>query len=119
MYMGINNIENASAGSKKPLHIVLIGGHERTSRHLVERGATAGWKIETHPGAMGGRGAKVLRDQIGRADFVFVTTNLNSHGSMFLAKDYSRRLGRRMIVLRREKFADIELAVRQYQEANV
>ncbi|MDR1728256.1 MAG: DUF2325 domain-containing protein [Acidobacteriota bacterium] len=99
----------------RPLRVVLIGGHERTSKHLIERGETAGWKVETHPGAVGGRGAKVLRSQIGRADIVFVITQLNSHGSMFLAKDCARRLGREMVVIRREKFADIEDAILRYQ----
>jgi len=114
---GGGEVANRSAGYfAKPVRVVLIGGHERTSKHLVERGETAGWKVETHPGAVGGRGAKVLRSQIGRADIVFVITQLNSHGSMFLAKDCARRLGREMVVIRREKFSDIEDAILRYQE---
>jgi len=100
----------------KPLRIALIGGHMRNARHLVERGRTAGWKIERHSGNMGGRGTKELRSQIARADIVIITTQVNSHGSMFLAKEYARRLGRFTAVIRREKFAELENAIIQFQK---
>jgi hypothetical protein len=51
----------------------------------------AGWKIERHSGVVKGRGTKELRAQAERADIVVITTRVNSHGSMFLAKNYARR----------------------------
>jgi hypothetical protein len=100
---------------RKPLRIVLIGGHTRNARHLIQRGRTVGWKIERHSGEVGGRGTKELRAQIGRADIVVITTQVNSHGSMFLAKDYARRLGRFTTIIRREKFAELEDAIFRFQ----
>jgi hypothetical protein len=100
---------------RKPLRIVLIGGHMRNARHLIERGRTAGWRIERHSGEVGGRGTKELRSQIARADIVVITTQVNSHGGMFRAKDYARRLGRFTAVIRREKFAELENAIARFQ----
>jgi len=100
---------------RKPLRIALIGGHMRNARHLIERGRTAGWKIERHSGEVGGRGTKELRSQIRRADIVVITTQVNSHGGMFRAKEYARRLGRFTTVIRREKFAELENAIIRFQ----
>jgi hypothetical protein len=100
---------------KKPLRIALIGGHTRNARHMIERGREAGWKIELHSGEVGGRGTKELRSQIARADIVIITTQVNSHGGMFLAKDYARRLGRFTTIIRREKFSELENAIIQFR----
>ena len=87
----------------------------RNARHLIERGRTAGWKIERHSGDVGGRGTRELRSQIARADIVVITTQVNSHGGMFRAKDYARRLGRFTTVIRREKFAELENAIIRFE----
>jgi len=99
---------------RKPPRIVLIGGHTRNVRHLIERGRTAGWEIESHSGEVGGRGTKDLRSQIARADIVIITTQVNSHGGMFRAKYYARRLGRFTRVIRRENFAELENAITRF-----
>ena len=99
----------------RPLRIVLVGGHTRNVRHLVERGRMAGWRIERHSGVVKGRGTRELRAQVERADIVVITTRVNSHGSMFLAKDYARRFGRFISVIRREKFEELEDAVIRFQ----
>ena len=36
----------------RPLRIVLVGGHTRNVRHLVERDRMAGWRIERHSGVV-------------------------------------------------------------------
>ncbi len=87
----------------------------RNVRHLIERGRMAGWKIERHSGEVGGRGTRELRSQIARADIVVITTRVNSHGGMFLAKDYARRFGRFTAVIRREKFAELENAIIRFE----
>jgi len=99
----------------RPPRIVLIGGHTRNVQRLIERGRMAGWKIERHSGVVKGRGTRELRAQVERADIVVITTRVNSHGSMFLAKDYARRLGRFITVIRREKFAELEDAMIRFQ----
>ena len=99
----------------RQLWIILIGGHTRNVRHLIERGRTAGWNIESHSGEVRGRGTKELRARIGRADILVITTRVNSHGGMFLAKDYARRLGRFITIIRRGKFAELEEAIVPFQ----
>jgi hypothetical protein len=113
---GTQTIGRMQESCRKPLRIALIGGHMRNARHLAERGRTAGWKIERHSGYVGGRGSKELRSQIARADIVVITTQVNSHGSMFLAKEYAHRLGIFTAIIRREKFAELEDAIIQYQK---
>jgi hypothetical protein len=86
--------ETKSTGNKpelfrRQLRIILIGGHARNVRHLIDRGRTAGWNIESHSGEVRGRGTKELRAQIGWADIVVITTRVNSHGGIFLARGYA------------------------------
>jgi hypothetical protein len=119
MHAAQSKIEISGEGRelcRKPLRIVLIGGHTRNARHLIERGRIAGWKIERHSGEVGGRGTQELRSQIARADIVIITTQVNSHGGMFRAKEYARRLGRFTTIIRREKFAELENAIIQFQK---
>jgi hypothetical protein len=114
----IKRMDKAAELFGRPLRIALIGGHTRNARQLIQRGWTAGWRIERHSGEVGGRGSKELRAQIGRADLVVITTQVNSHGGMFQAKDYARRLGRFVTVIRRDKFAEIENAIIQFQNTS-
>jgi hypothetical protein len=100
---------------RNQLRIVLVGGHTRNARQLIQRGRTAGWRIERHTGEVRGRGSKELRAQIGRADVVVITTQVNSHGGMFQAKDFARRLGRFVAVIRRDSFTELEEAIAQFQ----
>jgi hypothetical protein len=104
---------------ERPLRITLIGGHTRNALQLIRRGRMAGWNIERHSGEVGGRGSKELRAQIGLADLVVITTQVNSHGGMFQAKDYARRLGRFVAIIRRDRFAEIENAVIQFQKGSL
>jgi hypothetical protein len=108
-------IAGENSGIYERPKIVLIGGHTRNVRHLVERGRMAGWKMEQHSGVVKGRGTRELRAQVERADIVVITTRVNSHGGMFLAKDYARRFGRFVSIIRREKFAELENAVIRFQ----
>ena len=103
---------------KKQLRIALVGGHERTVRHLIERGKTVGWTIEQHSGEMKGRGPKSLESQIARADIVVITTKVNSHGGMFRAKHYARRFGRFTTIIRHENFSEIENAIIQFKNSS-
>jgi hypothetical protein len=106
---------NKEDACRKLLRIALVGGHTRNARQLIERGRMAGWKIERHSGEVGGRGIKELKAQIGRADVVVITTETNSHGGMFRAKEFARRLGRHTTIIRRDKFAELENAIIRYQ----
>jgi hypothetical protein len=85
---------------RRPLHLVIVGGHERAVRHLQESAGACGWTIESHTGDTAGRGIDEIRAAIGRSDIVVIHTRINSHGSMFAAKDWARRLQRPTIILR-------------------
>jgi hypothetical protein len=61
------------------------------------------------------RGTRELSAQIGRADIVVITARVNSHGGMFLSKDYARRIGRFITILRRAKFAELEDVIVWFQ----
>jgi len=97
--------------------VVIVGGHERSVRRLMQQGPSNGWIIESHTGDIGGRGIEELRAAIGRADIVVISTRINSHGSMFVAKDWARRLGRPAIILRGTGLKELEGAVAQIGSA--
>jgi len=103
----------------KPLRIVVVGGHKRSMQRLVERGRIAGWKIERHSEEIKGRGVEDLRFQIGRSDIVVITARVNSHGSMFLAKEWARRLGRLIIIIRRENFEELEATIARFRNGDI
>jgi hypothetical protein len=83
------------------MNIVLIGGIERREADLLRLAQRAGHQLECHTGHVGGRGAEGLKAMIERADAVIILTEINSHGSMYLAKRIARQLGRDAIVLRK------------------
>jgi hypothetical protein len=83
------------------MKIALVGGLVRREAELGRLAASAGHQIEWHCGAVGGRGAEGLKAVIERADVVLILTEINSHGSMYLAKKLARQLGRRATVLRK------------------
>ncbi len=111
----INDSDRVAGQCGNQPRIALIGGHTRSVRHLIERGRMAGWKVEGHSGVVKGRGTKELRALVERADIVVITTQINSHGGMFRAKEYARRFGRFITIVRRENFAEIESAIDQFQ----
>jgi hypothetical protein len=83
------------------MKIALVGGLVRREAELAKLAAEAGHEIEWHTGAVGGRGADGLRAVIERAHVVMILTEINCHGSMYLAKKVARQLGKKAIVLRK------------------
>jgi hypothetical protein len=83
------------------MKIALVGGLIRREAELKSLADGAGHQLEWHSGDVGGRGADGLRAVIQRADLVVILTEINCHGSMYLAKKLSRQLGREAIVLRK------------------
>ncbi len=95
----------------RPIKIIMVGGHKRSMRRLADRCRQEGWRVENHSGETYGRCGEELRSQIGRSDIVAITTRVNSHGGMFIAKALARRLGRTFIVIRRDNFEELKAAV--------
>jgi hypothetical protein len=108
-----NNAQTHLSNSH-PLKITMVGGHMRSLRRLAERCRMEGWKLEMHSGQICGRGVEELRTQIGRSDIVAITTRVNSHASMFLAKNLSRQFGRALVIVRRENFDELKAAIHRY-----
>lgn len=82
------------------MQIALIGGVERNERALVKIAQEAGHQLDFHGGHMNGRGGEALERQIERADLVIVTTDVNSHTAVLVARNAARRLGRELVLLR-------------------
>jgi hypothetical protein len=83
------------------MNLLLIGGVERRELDLSQIAARAGYRLAYHSGDVGGRGAIGLRSLIERADVVLFQTAINSHGSMYLAKRWTRQLGKEFVVIRK------------------
>jgi len=83
------------------MKIALVGGLVRLEAQLAKLAAEAGHEIEWHTGEVGGRGAEGLKAVIERSDVVLILTEINCHGSMYLAKKVARQLGRNAMVMRK------------------
>jgi hypothetical protein len=83
------------------MKIALVGGLVRREGELAKLAAGAGHQLEWHCGDVGGRGAESLKAVIERSDVVVLLTEINSHGSMYLAKRVAQKLGREALVLRK------------------
>ncbi len=83
------------------VRIGLVGGVERNEsdyRHIAER---AGHSLEFHSGHIGGRGSATLAGLVRSVDFLIVTTDVNSHGAVQLARREARKLGVPVVLYRR------------------
>ena len=83
------------------MKIVLVGGLIRRELELARVAERAGHELEWHSGDVGGRGADGLKAAVERADLVVILTEINSHGSMYLAKKWAQKLGREARVMRK------------------
>ncbi len=82
------------------MRVAFVGGVGRLEAPLTALGSERGIAIEVHEGDVRGRGSEALAGVVGRADHVFVVTGTNSHGGVRLAKQYARRTGARVWVVR-------------------
>jgi hypothetical protein len=83
------------------MRIACIGGLDRNEGQLESLAHDAGHSLEFHTGHTGGNGSMQLRAAISRSDFVVITTDVNSHGAVLLAKRLCRQAGQPYLVLRR------------------
>ncbi|HEY3594251.1 MAG TPA: DUF2325 domain-containing protein [Polyangiaceae bacterium] len=83
------------------MKIALVGGLVRREAQLAKLAEEAGHELEWHTGDVSGRGADSLKAVIERADAVLILSEINCHGSMYLAKRVARQLGRNVVVLRK------------------
>ncbi len=88
--------------------IAIIGGLERSEQDFHRLARRHDCSIEFHPGHMGGRGTAALERTIDRADFVVISTDLNSHGAVQHARRLVRELGRPSLLVRRFGVAQLQ-----------
>ena len=82
------------------MNIALIGGVERNERALAKIAHAHGHALEFHGGHTQGRGIDTLRTAVGRADLVLVTTDVNSHNAVQVARKQARERGIECVVMR-------------------
>lgn len=82
------------------MNITLIGGVERNERALAKIAEEFGHALDFHGGHMNGRGPEVMERQIERAGLVVVTTDVNSHTAVKVARDACKRMGRELLLMR-------------------
>ncbi len=91
------------------MKITMVGGLIRRELELARIAERLGYQLEWHSGDVGGRGAGGLKAAVERADVVVILTEINSHGSMYLAKKLAQKLGRPTRVMRKCGPAKFEL----------
>lgn len=82
------------------MRIALIGGVERNERQLEEIAAAEGHTLEFHGGHMKGRGPAEMTTLVRRCDLVVVTTDVNSHTAVMVARRVARAEGKAVLLTR-------------------
>ncbi len=82
------------------MRIALIGGVERNERQLEEIAAAQGHRLEYHGGHMNGRGPEAVLGLVRRCDLVIVTTDVNSHTAVMVARKAARAEGKAVLLTR-------------------
>jgi hypothetical protein len=73
------------------MRIGIIGGLDRNARDLDAVAEAGGHELETHTGVVAGPSSSCsLRALVGRADLVFVLTDVNSHNAVRIARRAAR-----------------------------
>jgi len=83
------------------VRIAIIGGLGRSEPILARLAGAAGHEALFHNGEMGARGVRALERVIDNAEVVVVVTDVNSHGSVRLARRFLRERGRTPVLMRR------------------
>lgn len=90
------------------MRIGIIGGAERSDAQYRRVAAEAGHEIEYHDGHMSGRRVALLEALVKRCDLLVITTDVNSHSAVRLARSFARSAGRRTVLCRRFGLQNLE-----------
>lgn len=82
------------------MRIAVIGGREKSDEPLFWIAARYGTEVEFHAGDLHG-GVAELKAIVGRATFVVIVTEINSHGAVAAAKRAARYHRRPTLVMRK------------------
>ena len=84
------------------MRIGIIGGLDRNARDLEAVAEAGGHRLETHTGVISGSASSAsLKALVGRADLVFLLTDVNSHNAVHIARRTARLHGIPLRILRR------------------
>jgi hypothetical protein len=83
------------------MRVGIIGGKEINQTRYEEVAEAADSEVEFHDGKMAGRGSDALETLVGRCDLVVIVIQINSHAAVRTAQKYCRKLGRRVVIVRR------------------
>jgi hypothetical protein len=83
------------------MRIGIVGGLERTEPVFRRMAVLADHSVEFHRGDVGGRGSGSLESLVARADLIIVLTDVNSHGSVLLARKLAKEKRVRLLLVRR------------------
>lgn len=93
------NIVNNQRGTVT-MHIALIGGVERNENALTKLARDRGHTLDFHGGHTRGRGIDELHRVVERADLVLITTDVNSHNAVQVARKLARKQGVECVMMR-------------------
>lgn len=82
------------------MRIAMIGGVERNERALEGIAAELGHELEFHGGHMKGRGVDEMWRLVKRVDLVIVSTDVNSHTAVMVARKVARNEGKEVLMTR-------------------
>jgi hypothetical protein len=92
------------------MRIGIVGGLERTEPVFRRMALLADHSVEFHRGGVGGRGSGSLESLVTRSDLVIVLTDVNSHGSVLIARKLAKEKRVRLLLVRRlslSRFASV------------
>jgi hypothetical protein len=87
-------------GEVVTMHIALIGGVERNENALAKLARDRGHTLDFHGGHTRGRGIDELHRVVERADLVLITTDVNSHNAVQVARKLARKQGIECVMMR-------------------
>ncbi len=82
------------------MRIAMIGGVERNERALEQIAAAMGHELTYHGGHMKGRGTEEMGALVRRCDLLIVSTDVNSHTAVMVARKVARAEGKEVLLTR-------------------
>jgi hypothetical protein len=82
------------------MRIAMIGGVERNERALEEIASSLGHELDYHGGHMKGRGVDEMWKLVRRCDLLIVSTDVNSHTAVMVARKVARLEGKEVMLTR-------------------
>lgn len=95
------------------MKVAIIGGRYRNQMHLTRIAERSGHELEVHEGHLHGVGVQEIRRIISRSDLAVILTSVNSHGAMYVAKEWAKHCGTPTLIVERMGAARFEQLLRR------